>query len=52
MPNVLGLDQHDVEVRLKLLQKIPGPETGLAPAHDRDVRGGVGLKWGFRGVAF
>ena len=51
MPNVLGLEQHHVEVGLNLLQKIRGPQTGIAPAYNRDVGGGVGLKWGFRGAA-
>ena len=51
MSNVFALDQHHVEVGLKLLQKISRPESGIASAHDRDVRGGVGLKWGLRGVA-
>ena len=51
MSNVLGLDQHHVEVGLNLLQKIRGPESGIATAHNRDVGGGVDLKWGLRGVA-
>ena len=46
MPDVLGFDQRNVEVGLNLLQKIGGPESGIAPAYDRDVSGGVRLKGG------
>ncbi len=44
MADVLGFDQHHVEFGLNLLQKIRGPQAGIAAAHDRNVGTGVGLK--------
>ena len=50
VPDVRDLDGHYVEVSLNLLRKIRDPDYGTTPAHDRNVGGGVCLKWGLRGV--